>query len=336
MTKRFATRFAVSLTLSVLAYATAASADTIYQPYYYAQNRDTYQFATISPPLDNGVTVPTPPSAPATNWKAPEEVFHQQAAAMATPMLPLGTRSGLDGGIQGSYYSDKENGADIRTQGPQLGVTLDATVVSNGGIFDTVDFREAYGRVDYNSPDGNSKDHANEMMEVRDVIGKDFVWNNQYSLSPYIGIGYRNLYNDNRGITSLGDSGYQTLSQYLYIPIGVKPEMRINGSDLVTMDLEYDYFAHGWQTSHLSDAVSTDPTVRNSQSTGLGFRGNLMWNTGNWAFGPFVNYWSVNNSASQTFFSPSASCGHTTCTNIDPHSITFEGGLQLKYHFFGF
>jgi len=331
MSVRFVTQTSLAIALGALVCATASYADNSYQPYY-LQDRDNYQFAHVAPILsdDPAMSAPITPNPAANDGMVPEKPSVNNA-----PSLALGTRSGIDGGIQGSYYSYNEAAPDVKLKGEEVGVTADATVVFANHMFDTADVRFAYGRADYSSHTGTSKNHENTIAEVRDIVGQDFIYNN-YVLSPYIGVGFRDLYSDDRGITTLGFAGYRRESQYLYIPIGVKPEIRIDHSDRLDFDLEYDYLAQGWQTSHLGDTGNGDPTIHNSQSNGIGFRGDAMWTTGTWAFGPFVNYWNVNNSTGKIFHSPGSSCGGPTCVGTEPHNMTIEGGLQLQYHFLNF
>jgi hypothetical protein len=322
MTLRFKTESALCVALAAVLCSTSAIADSGYYPYY-EDGRDAYQFSTVTGPITNGVPSPTPPSAPQTNFKSPADNIRAHDATLAPPTLMLGTRSGLDGALQGDYYNYDENKLGEQISGPQLGVDLAATVVAPNHIFDTLDLAYSYGTVNYRDPVGNSGDHTNETWEIRDTVGQDFIWQ-RYSLSPFIGLGYRNLYNDSTGANTFGIS---TLSQYLYIPIGVKPEVRIDGANIIRMNAEFDY---------LGDNGDGDPTVHNGQGAGLGFRGEAMWDTGTWAFGPFIQYWSVPNSDGAIFHSPNSTCGAATCVGTAPHSTTVEGGIQLRYHFLDF
>jgi len=336
MALRFISKTALCAVLATFAYTPLTYADIGYLPYY-EQNRDAYQFATMDAPVQDGAPAPLPPPISSTNWQQPQAVFKDREATIMAPTLALGTRSGLDAGLEASYYRYNAPSPDVKISGPQLGATASASIVLPGHMFDTADFRYGYGRVDYSSATlGTSNDHENALWEIRDVVGQDFLWN-RYSLSPYLGLGYRNLYNDDRGITSSGASGFRSEIEYLYVPIGVKPQVRIDGANILAMDAEFDYLAHGWQTSHLEDKGLGDPTVHNGQGTGFGFRGEAMWETSTWSFGPFVQYWNIGSSSGATFNTPdSGECGSATCTRVQPHNITVEGGLQLKYHFLNF
>jgi hypothetical protein len=322
-------------------FSAAAYADVYYQPDTTYQPVTTYQSA---PAVDMGQQSVTPPSvAPPVNTvtagRAGRQARAQQTqdAPASSYSLPLGTRSGIDAALDLSYYHYNEPSPNVELTGPQIGGDLAFTGVFGDHMFDTLEGHLAYGRVDYSQPtDGTSKDHANFTYEIRDLIGKDFLLNHTVSLSPYIGLGYRNLYSDERGITSNGYEGYQRQSQYLYIPMGVKPQFRVDGADVIVTDAEFDYLAHGWQTSHLGDAGFGDPTIHNSQDNGWGGRLSAMWTTPTWSFGPYITYWNINDSAGSIFHSPAASCGSTTCVGTEPRNVTVEGGLQLKYHFLDF
>ena len=162
-------------------------------------------------------------------------------------------------------------------------------------------------------------------------MGKDFVFEQlngvpvDFSLAPYIGIGYRNLLNDSRGITSIGKRGYRRDSEYLYIPIGVTHRFLLDDSSRISTNIEYDQLVEGWQTSYLNDFSAQQVNIVNGQYSGYGLRGNLNYERANWSAGPFFYYWNINRS--------DLARGAGNSEWLEPHNDTLEYGLQARYRF---
>ncbi len=247
----------------------------------------------------------------------------------------LETRRGFDLGFQGFYYRYREPSLDVSENGGMAGFTGKFTGTFNFGYFASLDLRYALGDLDY-SGSGTAKDKFNDLFEVRGLIGRDFIMPH-FSMSPYFGLGFRDLYDDNRGITTAGAFGYQRENQLLYFPLGVSPRFPLNSNARLSTNLEYDAVIHGWQESDLSDGGTGDPNVNNQQTSGFGLRGEVMYETPTWAIGPFINYWSIDASKSKIFNSPTGDACHgsgpTTCIGTEPENHTYEMGVQFRYHF---
>ncbi len=93
-------------------------------------------------------------------------------------------------------------------------------------LFTRIDVRESYGSLRYEGS-GTQTGIPDWITEARIVSGKDFLPGESISLSPYLGLGYRFLYNDLRGYSSTGNVGYRRYSNYSYAPIGLTSRISI-------------------------------------------------------------------------------------------------------------
>jgi len=251
--------------------------------------------------------------------------------------LWLGTNTGFEVGAQVSDYRYQEhvvaNKEFMNETGTKFGIIANATKAFSSSLFLTADSRIAYSSNDYQGS-GTKSDNDDLLAEIRGVAGKDFVFENirygqrtiDFDISPYVGLGYRYLYNDLRGKGSTGLSGYQRESEYLYLPVGFTQRFNITNQSRLSTNIEYDHLLIGQQTSSLGDAVAGAGDVVNHQYDGYGLRGTLMYEMASWSAGPFFNYWNIN--ASTEDCSKKLGCGF-----FEPHNQTIEYGVQAKYRF---
>ncbi len=204
----------------------------------------------------------------------------------------------FDAGIQLSHITYKEPGL-MRESGYMYGVNASYARIGKALMW-KVDGTLTTGKVDYvgSYQDGTSltvKGISDTMFETRGVIGPtDFVYLSEYYL-PYIGFGYRYLFDG----ANKGPGGYRRESTYLYIPIGIEgaPKSRDDWSFGYT--LEYDLFISGTQKSYLSDADQGFNDVENQQSTGHGYRVSLRFvrsGKQDIIIEPFYKYWKIDRS----------------------------------------
>ena len=343
---------ACGVMLAGLSIGLPASAQSLYQPYYYTVREQYQTMANARPPQppqdqpqhlsyapDERLTTTT--NTRLAQGNNPQPVI---APLPAPPVnvMPVKTIPGIDFGLQGSHYEYNEPGVGVTNSGAKFGIVSSATAVFGDQFmyFGTIEARYAFGQVDYNGS-GDKKNNDDSLWEIRGLLGRDFTWNETYDLSPYIGFGYRHLDDDLRGRTSTNAAGYRRESQYFYAPIGVNPRIRLDANSRLSANIEYDQFIHGEQTSRLSDTGFGIPDFTNQQSSGYGFRGSLSYENGNWAFGPYFNYWNIHGSEIKTIGINSAagcsSVGSPTspCSArfTEPQNNTTEYGLQLKYRF---
>lgn len=249
-----------------------------------------------------------------------------QAAAAQTgePADPRRTWRGWEFGGQLSNYRFVEPDHGVKIQGPTAGVTGAYTFSGARQLFFRVEGRLAYGSLDYEGS-GTLDTIPNWIFEMRGVLGRDFLPGSRISLSPFAGFGYRHLYNDLRGTTSTGAVGYQRFSSYLYAPLGLTARFKLSDSWVIAPTIEYDFFIKGEQVSQLSDTRIGFEDATNNQDDGYGYRVSLMAEKGAWAFGPWMHYWSIEES-------DTAPIGFGISV-FEPKNETREYGFDLKYKF---
>ena len=245
------------------------------------------------------------------------------AAQEITPSNPLLTRRGWEVGGQIANYQYEEPGF-MNLKGNRIGAVGAYTFMSSNRVYGRIDLRSSYGSLKYQGS-GTLDDVPDWIFETRAVIGRDYLTGESAALSPYIGLGYRYLYNDLRGYSSTGRVGYQRVSQYLYVPVGLTARFRTGERWVVAPTVEYDVFLGGRQYSQFSDTGIGYSDATNRQHDGRGYRGYLMFESGHWSFGPWLQYWNIKDS-------DVVSIGLGTVA-MEPANWTREYGVELRYRF---
>lgn len=254
----------------------------------------------------------------------------------AVPVLAQGqeaamTRSGHEMAVSMSGYSFDEPSV-MTIKATKIAVDYSGTHAfrpdwphRSEGWYVRGDLRFAGGKADYDSSlSGTIHDHPDWYIETRGLVGKDFVVG-EAVLSPYVGIGYRYLFNDLRGTSSTGALGYRRESHYYSLPLGVTHRVRLSsGTELSTL-VEYAPLLRGRQESMLTDANAALPNVSNLQRRGYGLRLGATLRMGRWSVGPLLSWWRIENSDSVTTA--------TGAVFTEPRNQTREVGLRVGYHF---
>ena len=183
--------------------------------------------------------------------------------------------------------------------------------------------RLSLGQVEYTG--SGTLDNINDfMVELRGLLGYDLISKTSV-YTPYIGLGYRYLYDDLRGITSIGASGYRRKSNYYYSPIGLETLTTVNALWSITTILEYDYFWFGVQDSLLSDAGLGLGDVSNDQNYGYGFRGSVKFQKEaietNYEIEPYFIYWDIDDSEIELIPGSGGSYGYEPANNSTEYGI---------------
>jgi hypothetical protein len=255
----------------------------------------------------------------------------------------LSTRAGLEFGLSLSNYGYTEPyvpqtappgpGVRVEIDGLRYGGHLAGTFTFGDPLhldgdarwFFTAETRFSYASTDYKGS-GESKDKDDYLSESRLTFGHDFTAG-QLGFSPFVGVGYRYLFNDMRGLTSTGAGGYRRESQYLYMPLGLTTRADLFGDgSRVSLSAEFDMLLYGRQKSYLNDIALGDP-ITNKQDKGHGVRVSAAYERGNWSVGPYFNYWNISRSDDQ--------CNGTVC-GFEPRNHTLEYGLKAGYRFWNF
>ena len=254
-------------------------------------------------------------------WLAAIAALLASSQAGAGP-ASLKTRSVNEIGLSLSSYQYHEPGL-MSLSGFKMGLDLGITKSTQEGRFIRGDLRLAGGTVDYNSNGtGSANGEPDLYVETRGLIGTDRMLSGAV-LSPYIGLGYRYLYNDARGISSSGAAGYRRESNYYYLPIGAIYRVALHDQARWISTLEYDYLLAGKQVSHLSD-VPGYSDITNHQNSGYGLKLGIMYQQDKWMVGPCVNYWNI--SESEVVYA-----GNTGW--VEPANNTIEFGLKFAQQF---
>lgn len=248
--------------------------------------------------------------------------------ARAEP-VSLKTQTGNDFGLSFSSYKYKEPGV-MSSKGGKLGLELRTTKVLQNETFIRGDLRYAFGLVDYNGSgsSGSASGEPDWYIETRVLVGMDWIVSDTV-LSPYMGLGYRYLFNDARGVTSTGAAGYRRESNYVYLPIGIIQRMTLNDQASLESTLEYDHLLAGKQISRLSDTGLGYSDLENKQSKGYGLKFGVMYKEDTWAIGPYAHYWNIGKSETALLFQNGTPAG----TGWEPENNTIEFGLKARQQF---
>jgi hypothetical protein len=185
----------------------------------------------------------------------------------------------------------------------------------------------AYGTVDYEGSlvdyQGNLIAGASYKMEgnqdfllnLRLLGGRQWEhegWDNRF----YLGLGYRGLSDD----SSQDPAGYERLSSYFYLPLGLKMYHHLASRWQIGLGGEFDLLLVGVQLSH----ILNDGTLTNVQWPGVGTRVSVelrhRTRSADLALAPFLQYWWVDDSTSSHGW-------------YEPHNQSFQYGLSLIWRF---
>jgi len=260
----------------------------------------------------------------------------QSGYAQFLPSLPkLPPTTGNQIYASSAYYSYSEPDAKTTHNGITTGIGYERTqkISSNTFIKANIDYNP--GRVEY-AGTGTKTGVPQTYWDARILIGTNYQANEE-TISPYIGVGYRSLYNDNRGPSSTGANGYQRTINYTYIPIGLISRKASASNAIIETRLEYDFLLKGKVQSQLSDLAGyggiTDATdANNTQTSGWGLRLSVSYLKENWGITPYLSYWFIQNSDAVPV---SITSNGTTAsyTAVEPTNRTNEYGVKVSYGF---
>ena len=257
-------------------------------------------------------------------------------ATWAAPIDTLRTHTGQQVGVTISHYKYEEPNF-MSLEAMKLGIDYSSTLTVDDSWFIRLDGRYATGDADYESEGtGSSDDIPDWYAEIRALIGTDYLFNDSI-LAPYSGLGYRYLYNDLRGDSSSGAIGYRRESEYIYLPIGVTQRLALNEGSQLENNLEFDYLLHGQQTTHFEDLAghgdfTYGEEFKNGQDSGYGIRASSMYLLGNWSVGPYLTYWDIEDSETNTSI-VGIGDSYYLMTGKEPANNTLEYGIKGAYRF---
>jgi hypothetical protein len=216
-------------------------------------------------------------------------------------------------------------------RGPMYGI--DAAYSYHNGVMIKVAGRYSYGKVDYqNSSTLNNIDDS--IFEIRTLGGYDFKISSSFTMTPFIGVGYRYLKDDMSGrITSTGAKGYLRESNYYYSPVGIEAVNVFDKGWSAGVILEYDYFWKGMQKSYLSNVSAGYNDIENNQNSGYGVRGSVIIKKQTdrvfYVIEPFVRHWNIDKSDVQnvTYY------GTVIDRGLEPKNESTEIGVKFMIGF---
>ena len=219
---------------------------------------------------------------------------------------------------------------------------LNTSVLNTYALETTAAWGDFRYEAEADSQAGLQADKEDHLVEIRGILGREYVDENKDLFLFYSGLGFRYLNDDEDELVSyLRGSrifGYERLSNYYYIPAGVNITRKWLDGSSINVSAEYDFFVYGKQTSYLSnadqfvDASQFSEDVVNEQHEGYGLRGaiNLEKNMGlvNLFVEPFFRYWHIEDSDIDT-----VQALGSTGDYIEPENKTIEGGVKLGLRF---
>jgi hypothetical protein len=226
-------------------------------------------------------------------------------------------------GVAGQHYLYREPGL-MKDNGWLAGINADFVYGFKNPFFIALETRILGGKAHYSSNGtGKMKNVTQFIFEMRPLFGHNFQISSTTTLSPYTGLGYRykSDYSDRRRTTT-GHVGYDRISQYLYLPLGLKTNHTLNQEWDLTTRGEFDLLLVGRQESKFKGIGS----IHHRQNTGHGFKAEVNFvkklcnKKSAISFGPYFHYWHIKDS----------NIVHGT---MEPRNKTYETGLAVKYHF---
>jgi len=263
----------------------------------------------------------------------------EQVADNQSDVVPitdsLKTETGNEIGISFTNYNYWEPNKSVNLSGSLYGLEYER-IQAFDDFFIVGDVIYKQGSLSYSSQStGSQTGLSNYYYDVRALIGKDFSIDIG-NISPFIGVGYRNLYDDNRGKSTTGAAGYQRTISYTYIPVGLIHRTLLQDAKLETR-VEYDYLLSGTVNTNLSDTIGSNgitayPDASNTQKSGWGFRLSSSYQKSNWALTPYFNYWFIQNS--DVMYGKATIAGVTYSGGVyEPTNTTVEYGIKVSYKF---
>jgi hypothetical protein len=269
--------------------------------------------------------------SPAPNSIASVPSSPQKPIQEKAPQTHLTKTHTFNVGLEGSHISYREPAINVEDEGVMGGFygeyyfrpeQWDHPVLN---VFH-LDAHVDYGKVNYKSDDGKANGIDDYILESRIWLGRDFNLLRSTDITPYVGIGYRYLF-DNFGKV---DGGYDRLSQYVYVPVGFELTTQIPGWQF-SFKPEYDIFVKGWQTSYLSKEEGF-PDITNPQKKGYGLRASLdilkKCNDVNYVVSPYIRFWHIKDSEIRT-----ANGGLYSVEGQEPENKSTEIGVKFGVQF---
>jgi hypothetical protein len=246
-------------------------------------------------------------------------------AALSHPAQAGGQFSlGIEG--FGDRYREPTPAADVTDDTVYGSLTAGYLYTGQQHWFTSVEGRVSYGEDNYKSPSGTASGASQYEGDFRFRFGAA-LHELGGVLSPYTGIGWRTFFDNGAGQqTNLGYYGYDRYINQFYVPLGVALSYHNDAGWTFTPMLEFDALLYGHVKSKVSQFIGYD--INNDQSDGYALRGEFMvghrFGRHEFQFGPFVRYWSVEDSDVQP------DPAHPGYGWIEPHNTRLQAGAAVR------
>lgn len=175
-----------------------------------------------------------------------------------------------------------------------------------------------------------------EASDIRDYyyegaikVGTSVYQKDNFNLEGFLGIGYRFLKDH---LESVGAGGYVRESKYLYAPIGLSADYKMNEFFKVTLKTEIDCLLSGEQYSGEVVGYDISQGVLNRQEEGYGLRASLRVSSSlsiaEIFIEPFWRYWHIQNSEYETQYVKIGGNWYQQ-TIFEPFNTTQEYGIKV-------
>lgn len=244
------------------------------------------------------------------------------------------SRSGWDLAAELYHYAYREplDGPDVKDDGLFLGGAVGYTIV-RGPWVGRLRGAAALGSVDYSSGSGTLNGVRQTVGQLELDVGRDVEMTGGATLTPYLGLGARLLFDQSGGkVTSQGSEGYDRRIAYHYAAAGFALNTPDRSGRSFTFTGQYNRLFGGSSKSYFSDTDPENPDVDLAFRGGYGLEANALinFNRGDHqiSVGPFARYWDIDSSKSAVFTYP-----ERTITVTEPANSTWELGLRTSYRF---
>ena len=253
---------------------------------------------------------------------------HSTLAADATPVTDvLTTQAESRISIGLSNYKYHEPSLDVRIYGLRGGIGYYGTKPLAENFFGllAVDYR--FGSLEWTASDssggsgGEAKGIPDYYVEGKLAIGRDFTFDS-FVLSPYVGLGYRRLFNE----FSSASSGYDRTQEYIYLPVGLIHRFSLGSDGMLETTVEGNFLLAGYHKAEFSDFDSNWEDANFKQDSGYGIKASMIYRKGNWGIGPYLNYWNIADSDIDYI-----KCNiDDICRAFEPANSTVEYGIKVQ------
>lgn len=254
---------------------------------------------------------------------------HAQEGSGAAPSIKAGI------GVASYEYHEP---AVMKTRGNKIAADIGVNWALTSDYFGAASLRYVTGSVDYRSDaqfgSASANDKRDYYIETRALAGRRMRFGGT-NVALFTGLGYRYLYNDLRGLNTLGQAGNRRTNAMVYLPVGVTLSRPIEGASRVEAGIEWNQLLYGRQKTYLSDSLPNYADVSNTQRVGYGIRLHLGFARDNWMIRPYLDYWRIAASDKAPLIVNGAPFRDSNGQLFiqEPRNWSTEAGLKLEYLF---